>query len=405
MKVEGFENLFRFEDFIIDKIAYTPEIVQITAHRDRRLRMTCPHCQQRMALNKTIDRTIYDLPIGTALCVKIDFQTSQGKCRCGHSHTFLPDEVDEKATATKRLKNFASALCRFMTAAEVANILPFSDDTIRRWDKEILEQQFGNVDLSKVTKILIDEKSIGKHHNYITLVLDEETGELLYLAKGKSSDSLKPFFEKMPETLRRQIIVACMDRTAAYKGVVQKFCPNAEIVYDKFHIVKNLNEAVDEVRREETRKAQEEKKTIVKGERYNILRNRENLKPEQRVSLQALLDLNENINCAYILKEAFRDFWSYRYLGSARKFLSWWLSLALESELRPLIRFGQGVCKDHRELLNVLRYGSTNAAMERFNGTVARVIARGHGYKDQQYLFLKLRQMSKKQHFQSAILR
>jgi len=359
--------------------------------------MNCPHCNHRMSPNKDIHRTIYDLPIGTALCVKINFDTKQGKCyKCGHSKTFLPDEVDEKAVATKRLKQFASGLCKYMTAAEVANILPFSDDTIRRWDKEILEQQFGEVDLSKVTKLLMDEKSIGKGHNYITLVLDEETGELLYMAKGKSSDSLKPFFEKMPENIREQIVAACMDRTAAYKSVVEKFCPYAVIVYDKFHIVKNLNEAVDEVRREETRKAEAEKKPFIKGERYNILRNSDHLKPEQQVSLQKLLDLNENINAAYMLKEAFRDFWSYRHLGYARRFLGWWLGLALESELRPLIRFGQGVCRDWQELLNVLQFGFTNAAMERFNGTVARVIARGHGYKDQRYLFLKLRQMAKK---------
>ena len=293
-----------------------------------------------------------------------------------------------------------------MTAKEVSNILPFSDDTIRRWDKEILEQQFGEIDLSNVTKILIDEKAIGKHHKYVTLVLDGETGELLFMAPGKSSDSLTPFFEEMPENIRQQVVVACMDRTAAYRGVVKKFCPKAEIVYDKFHIVKNLNEAVDQVRREETRKAEKEKKPIVKGERYNILRNNENLKPEQRIRLQALLDLNENINNAYMLKEAFRNFWTSTYLGSARKFLGWWMSLALKSKLEPLIKFGTGLLGDVRELLNILKFATTNAAMERFNGTVARVIARGYGYRDQRYLFLKLRQQSKKIHsFQSAILR
>jgi len=397
LKILGFDKLFGFEGFIIDKITFSPEIVQIDIHRDRRRRMNCPHCHRRMSPNKDIHRTVYDLPIGTALCVQINFDTKQGKCsHCGHSKTFLPDEVDEKATATKRLKQFASGLCKYMTAAEVANILPFSDDTIRRWDKERLEQQFGEVDLSKVTKLLMDEKSIGKGHNYITLVLDEETGELFYMAKGKSSDSLKPFFEKMPESVRNQIVAACMDRTAAYKSVVEKFCPHAVIVYDKFHIVKNLNEAVDEVRREETRKAEAEKKPFIKGERYNILRNSDNLTPEQQVSLQKLLDLNANINAAYMLKEAFRDFWTYRHFGYARRFLSWWLGMALESELRPLIRFGQGVCRDWQELLNVLRFGFTNAAMERFNGTIARVIARGHGYRDQRYLFLKLRQMAKK---------
>jgi transposase len=248
MKIEGFEKCVGFEEFIIDRIVCSPEIVNITMHRDRRRKMSCPDCHHRMSPNKRIRRFVFDLPLGTALCVQVNFETWQGQCsRCSRSKTFLPDELDEKATATKRLKKFASELCRFMTAKEESNILPFSDDTIRRWDKEILEQQFGEIDLSNVTKILIDEKAIGKHHKYVTLVLDGDTGELLFMAPGKSSDSLTPFFENMPENLRRQVVVACMDRTAAYRGVVKKFCPKAEIVYDKFHIVKNLNEAMTPV--------------------------------------------------------------------------------------------------------------------------------------------------------------
>ena len=124
------------------------------------------------------------------------------------------------------------------------------------------------------------------------------------------------------------------------------------------------------------------------------------------MSLQTLLDLNEKINDAYMLKETFRSFWAYRYLGCARKFLSWWMSLALESGLRPMIKFGTGLLNDLRSLLNILKFGMSNAAMERFNGTVSRIIARGHGYRDQRYLFLKLRQQSmKKYNFQSAIMR
>jgi transposase len=407
MKIVGIYKLFGFAGFIIHKVTFSSETVHISMHRNGRLRMPCPHCNRSMTENKKVIRTVQDLPIGTAFCVQITINTKQGQCsHCGHSKTFMPDQVVGKATATKRLKQYASYLCSLMPATDVARILPYSDDTIRRWDKEVLEEQFGQVDLSKVKPILIDEKSIGRWYNYITLVLDAETGELLYMGKGKSADSLKPFFEKMSEDIREQIVTACMDRAAAYKSVVEKFCRFAMIIYDKFHIVKNLNEAVDEVRREETRKAEAEKKPFVKGERYNILRNSENLKPEQRVSLQALLDLNENINSAYMLKEAFRHFWDYQHFGYARKFLSWWMGLALESGLRPMIRFGVGINKDQRELLNVLQFGFTNAAMERFNGTVAKVIARGHGYKDQRYLFLKLRQQAiKKQQFLSAILR
>jgi len=150
-----------------------------------------------MARNKQIVREVFDLPIGAAFTVKIKFETWQGECsRCGHAKTFLPKEVDEKATATRRFMQYASELCRFMTASETSQILPFSGDAIRRWDKKILENRFGEIDLTNVRKLLIDEKSIGKHHKYVTLVLDGDSGELLFMARGKSRDSLKPFFRE-----------------------------------------------------------------------------------------------------------------------------------------------------------------------------------------------------------------
>ena len=136
-----------------------------------------------------------------------------------------------------------------MPATDVATILPYSDDTIRRWDKEVLEEQFGKVDLSKVKYILIDEKSIGRGHNYITLVLDAETGELLYMGKGKSADSLKPFFEKMPESVRKQIVVACMDRANAlniliyyfFDDICSEFCRQSGSPHYIWHCLSALN--------------------------------------------------------------------------------------------------------------------------------------------------------------------
>ena len=158
MQITGIEKLRGFKGFIIDTITFSPEVVQYKLHRDKRRKMICPNCCRNMSSNKPITRTVSDLPIGTARCVKITFETQQGKCSCGHTKTFLPDEVEEKATATKRLKRYASELCRFMTASEVSHLLPFSDDTIRRLDKEVLEKQLGNVDLSDVKRLLIDEK-------------------------------------------------------------------------------------------------------------------------------------------------------------------------------------------------------------------------------------------------------
>lgn len=360
-----------------------------------------------MGKNKPIFRKVYDLPIGTALDVVIHIETFQGKCaHCGTSKTFLPVGISEKATATGRLQKYASGLCRWMAPTQVAEMIPYSEDTIRRWDMNILQEEWGQINFDNVRCILIDEKSIGKNHRYVTLVLDAETGELLFMEKGKGYESIKPFFEKMTQKQRENIAFACMDRNASYPKAVKEFCPNAVVVFDKFHIVKNLNEAVDQVRREETAKAIRQKKSIIKGERFNLLRHRDKLNEDQKRSLDELLALNKPICAAYILKESFRELWHYTYIGSASKFLSHWVMQAVEGGLNPLIRFGRGLLRDKSELLASLQFGYTNAAMERFNGTVARIISRGFGYKNLDHLFLKLRQHSINiPNFKSAILR
>lgn len=407
MKIENIGILFRFNGFITDRIAFSQDSVNFFIHRDRRKSKKCPICGRPMGTNRTIIRKVNDLPIGTALNVVLHIETVQGKCsHCGISKTFMPEGISEKATATRRLQKFAFELCRWMSPSNVAEILPYSEDTIRRWDMNILMEEFGEINLDNVHHLLIDEKSIGKRHRYVTLVLDAETGELLFMREGKGYEAIKPFFESMTRKQRKNINFACMDRNASYPKAVKKFCPQATIVYDKFHIFKNLNDAVDQVRRAETSKAKGQKKDFIKGQRYNLFRHSDKLKESQKTSLEALLKLNKEICAAYILKESFRRFWDYTYIKSASKFLSHWVMQAIEGKLKPLIRFGKGLLQDKYGLLASLKFGFTNAAMERFNGTVARIIARGFGYKNLDYLFLKLRQQTIKHHtFASAILR
>ena len=407
MKVVNIKDAYGLNGFVIDIFAFEDGIVKISYHRDGRKSMICPVCGRRMGKNRTVIREVYDLAIGGFRKVILQIKTVQGKCAgCGTCKTFLPDGIDGKTTATHRLQRYASALCYAMSPADATWLLPFSDDTIRRWDQNILEKELGKVDLENVQHLLIDEKSIGKRHNYVTLVLNGETGELLYINKGKGYDSIKPFFEQMTQKQRENIKTACMDRNASYPKAVTEFCPNADIIFDKFHIIKNLNDAVDQVRREETAKAVKENKPIIKGERFNLLRCRENLTHKQYQRLAKLLKLNKVIYAAYVLKESFRQIWKCSNILEASEFLSQWTVQAIEGKLKPLIRFGQGLLRDKAGLLASIKFGFTNAAMERFNGTVSRVIARGFGYRILPYLFLKLRQQSTKNRgFLSAILR
>ncbi|MCH1507126.1 MAG: transposase, partial [Verrucomicrobiales bacterium] len=131
--------------------------------------------------------------------------------------------------------------------------------------------------LDDLRVIIIDEKSIRRGHRYETLVLNGETGELLHMTEGKKKASLESFFEKLTEKQRAPIEAACIDRAGSYQSVLGEQIPGATVVYDRFHLRLNLNAAVDEVRRQEWRKASEEDKSFIKGHRFILLANEENL--------------------------------------------------------------------------------------------------------------------------------
>jgi len=136
-----------------------------------------------------------------------------------------------------------------MAVNKVIDFLPISTSTARRWDKYVLALTLGEPNLDNIRILLIDEKSIGRHHHYITVVMNGETGEILHLAEGKKKESLASFFDKLTPEQIATIEAVGIDRSGIYQSVVEERCPKAIIVYDKFHLVANYNAVIDEVRR------------------------------------------------------------------------------------------------------------------------------------------------------------
>lgn len=384
--------LLNFQGWVIQKINLNSKSVIIKLRIDERYVHRCPVCKNRMAENRRLWQSVLDLPMGTA-SVKIVYQAWQGRCsHCQGYFTLHPTEIDKRAKATKRLMHYVCRLCRFMPANNVPHFLPISVSTARRWDKKILSQYLPEPNLDNLRVILVDEKSIGSHHHYLTVVLNGESGEVLHIAEGKKKKSLESFFLKLSPAQISQIQAVGIDRAGAYKAVVKERAPKAKIVFDKFHIVANYNQAIDEVRRSEWRNAQKENKDFIKGQRYNLFKNPENLKPEQKVTLDNLLKLNQPIYKAYLLKDALKQIWTYIYPKCAEKYLNKWIEWANETTLSPLVKFAKGLNRDRKEILSFIRHRVTSAKLEAFNATIARIIRKACGYRDLNYLFLKIRQ-------------
>ena len=395
MKVVGLQKLLQADGYIIESVSCSDESVLVKMRRDARRRLPCPSCKKSMTSNKSTPRFAQDAPILGASLTTLQYDAIQGKCKhCGATATFHPPCVESKAKATTRLKQYVSRLCRFMPASHVPEFIAISHETARRYDKEVLKEAIGEPCLDGLRYLQVDEKAIGKRHQYVTIVLNAETGELLHMAEGKKKASLMEFYETLSTKQRASIVAVCTDRSGAYVEATREALPQAEIVYDKFHLIQNLNKAIDTLRRQEMAKANQDEKRVLKGQRYNILRNWETLRRKASDALDAALAINQPLFTGHVLKEQFRWAWTYVYPNSARKYLEYWCGMAEESELRPLVDFARGLRRDLGGVVAFFRHKLTNGPIEAFNSIIGRTIYRACGVKDLDYLFLKLRQES-----------
>ena len=388
-----------FSGWVIDSIDIDWQLSEATVllHRDGRIQQfKCSQCHRPMGKMREKDRCVQDLPLGS-IQVSLRFTAYQGRCsKCKHIETITIPGLSPKAQATDRLKRHVSHLCRYMPSDKVPEFISISHDTARRWDKEMLMRMLPAPKRDGIRALLIDEKSIGKGHHYLTVVLNADTGETLFLGEGKRKATLDEFLGSLAAEQRASIECVGIDRGGSYQASVKEYLPDADIVYDKFHIIANYNDVIDQIRRREWRQAEEEQKPFIKGQRFNLFMNVENLTPKRESNLKELLAMNEDLNQAYILKDMLKQLWTYKYKASASKFLDKWIGLAKETGISELERFAKGLNRARDGLLSYCQHQITSAKIEAFNGVIKRIVYKACGYNDLDYLYLKIRQESLK---------
>ena len=264
--------------------------------------------------------------------------------------------------------------------------------TAYRYDRDVLEADLPPPNFDNIRALLVDEKAVHKGHGYVTSVLNADTGELLHLHEGKKKASLEAFFENLNDEQKASVEAVCIDRNGAYRAVIKEQLPDAAVVYDRFHLIQNINRAIDKVRREAYLEADAEGKNVIKGQRFNLYRNPENLSNTGEVALSYLLDINKKLNIAYVLKDQFRLVWTYSKAGWARRFLQSWAWWAKASGVQLMVRFAKGIQRDLEDIISWCRHRISNGKIEGSNSTISRIIHKSRGIRSLDYLFLKLRQ-------------
>jgi len=386
--------LYESEGYRMASLNTDGQGAQVTLLWDERCRPRCGQCGQAMRINRKTRQSALDLALGPVTFVGILYEAVQGYCRhCGRYETVRPLGIVEQHMATLRLMRQVSLLCRWLPVARVCEVVAVTPASAYRYDRYVLQTELPAPQLDGLEALLIDEKHLGRA-GFVTLVLNARTGELLWLAEGRGKAALGGFFAKLTPEQKASIVAVGIDRSGAYRAAVEAHLPGTDIVFDKFHLVSNLGEVIDKVRRRTQTQADAEGRAFLKGQRYNLLRNPENVSADGRRQLDTLLAANRDLSLVYLLKDAFKAVWTYTYRRSADKCLTNWIAMALESGVGELARFARGLTEAKEQILNFCQHRITSARIEAFNTTVSRVIHKACGVANLDFLFLKLRQES-----------
>ena len=236
--------------------------------------------------------------------------------------------------------------------------------------------------VEEVEHVGMDEKSFRRRHHYVTVLTDLDGSRVLEVSEGRDEKAANEAWRSMPEKQRKQVKAAAIDMWAAFEKAAGTHAPQADIVHDKFHISKYLNDAVDKIRRQEHKSLKQEGgESPLTGSKHSWLFNPENMKEERWLDFQSLKDSELKTARGWAIKEQFRWFWEYVYRGSARKFFDRWYGWASRSKLEPMVAVAKMLKNRLSNILTYFRHRITNAVSEGFNSRIQSIKSMARGFR------------------------
>jgi transposase len=270
--------------------------------------------------------------------------------------------------------------------------LQVSWDTIKEIQATSLQRRFGKPKLEKLKQIAIDEIAVGKGHHYLTVVLDLISGAVVFVGDGKGVEALEPFWKRLRRS-RAKIQAVATDMGRPYIRAVRDNLPNAVHVFDHFHVVKLFNDKLSALRRELYQQAQTDSdRRVLKGTRWLVLKNPENLDPtrNEQQRLQDALALNTPLTIAYYLKEDLRQIWTQDNKRTARAVLRDWMARARASGVQMLDQFANTLEEHAKGILAYYDYPISTGPLEGTNTKIQAMKRQAYGFRDREFYKLKI---------------
>jgi len=352
----------------------------------------CCLCQSWKVIGKGYCwRKLRTLPIGRKP-VFVVVRMRRFYCReCRNTRYENLKIADRKKHYTHALESYVMDLCARMTIRDVSEHTRLHWATVKEIDKKRLRQRLPREkDLKKLSYLGVDEVSVRRGHNYLTTVVDLETGRVVYVGEGRRVDSLAPFFKRLKRLGVRPKAIA-MDMWKPYAKAVRLFYRGLPLVYDIFHILADYSRTLNEIRVDEYNRLEgSQEGRLIKGSRYLLLKGSEKLSSTAQERLYQLLRINRSIYIAYVLKEELRTLWKLPSRQHAERFLNDWIQKAFCSGVALLARFARKLRRHAWGILNYFDFPISTAKVEGINNRIKVIKRRAYGYRDLYYFKLKI---------------
>ncbi|MFO0979187.1 MAG: ISL3 family transposase [Planctomycetaceae bacterium] len=352
----------------------------------------CPQCGNRDVIRRgQVYRFVHAPRIGMDRTV-LFIRTPRLECRiCQRVLNAILPGVVPLCNYTKSFARIVVDLRKMMTIRDVARYLGVGEGMVRGIDKAYLQKTFAKPRLRDLEVIAIDEIYVGKKNKFFTIVIDWQSGAIVYVGEGKGQEALNRFWKSLRAS-RAKIKAVATDMSSAYYAAVIRHLPNAMQVFDRFHIVKLMNDKLTQLRRDLQREAELMDRNVLKGMRWLLLKHPDNLddSKNERVRLQEALDLNRSLAIAYYLKEDLGQIWKQSTKAVAARFLTDWCRRARASGIRVLMTMANTLEGHRSGILNWYDYPISSGPLEGINNKIGALQRMAYGYQDKDYFIAKL---------------
>jgi len=385
-----FENLFSFPGYKLFDLKETKNDVLVILEKVGTSR--CPICgSDQTTIEETYTRVIRDIDLRQKIS-NIQFEENKIQCSCGYRGIEHMDFVRPYSHCSKSLEEEISRFTPVMTITDASRIWNLDWKTVKEIDKRSIQDNVVDLKTINPTIIGIDEIAYQKGHKYLTVVRDIPARKVIWIGFNRKTETLDEFFQELGPEKSMNIQVCCMDMWDAYIGSVQKNT-NADIVFDKFHVIKKVNEALDKIRRSIFAQADKETRKMMKQKRFLILHRRKNLTDEKDIeSLEQLLETNEPLYKAYILKEEIADIFDDVNADSEIARLEQWFQNVIDSGIEEFLPIVSMIRSYLYGIHNYFKHKLTNAGSEGFNNKINVIKRSAYGFHDIEYFKLKILQ-------------